>query len=122
METYFSYLQRLAEQTEHLRVAVVDNDLDEMLACLEARQQLIGQIDALPDEQRTLPEEQHALAARLLEQIAAFDQESVQLVESNLAATRQELENQRQVSSTLSAYRRTTVRTNPAARFMDTNR
>lgn len=120
-QTYLTCLQALLEQTERLRAAVETGNLEQLLACLEGRQEIMNRMDALPEGQRLPPEDCREEAIRLLQQVAQLDSELVPRVSEMLAEVRGELEKGNLTRATISAYRRSTAG-NPAgsaARFVD---
>jgi hypothetical protein len=122
LHPYLTFLQILVALTEKLDVAVASDNVEQILVCLDERQKVMDQIVALPEPSGELSDEERALAIRLLTDVADQDQAAMLLIEVALSKVRGDLETSREVMSSLSAYRKTSLRGTTTARFVDTQK
>lgn len=120
--TYLACVRAIAAKTQQLQAALAAEDLELVLSCLEERQALMSQADALPASARR-PEE-GAEAARLMQVILEQDRAMARGIQATLQSTRGEMEQSQLARQTVSAYRKSAVQ-NPTAmpaRFVDKQR
>jgi hypothetical protein len=122
LHPYLTLLHILVALTEKLDVAVASDNVEQILACLDERQQVMDQIVALPEPFGELSDEERALAKQLLTDVADQDQAAMLLIEVAFSKVRGDLETSREVVSSLSAYRKTSLRGMTTARFVDTQK
>ncbi len=119
---YLDGLKVLLQKMVELEAAVAASDWEQVLRCLEERQTLMEQTERLtpPDRPGTVGRR----AAAILEDLAGRDEALRARLETALAATRQDLQQNRLARNTVSAYRRAsrTVRPGMEARFVDKQR
>jgi hypothetical protein len=118
--SYVECLRALLRETEHLREAAADADWEQVVSCLDARQALMTQIDALPAT--ALPEAAASLARSLLHEVMRLDEETAPRVLATLEHTRSSIEESRLTRSTIDAYRRATHTETGPSRFIDKQR
>lgn len=123
-EQYLDYLQELTQLSERAEAAARQQNWDALVACLDRRQTIMGQIDSMPDETRSLTREQKLRAASLLERVAQLDAMSTAVVDTAIATTRSVLHEGEKTRTGISAYRRTAGSSAQIheARFVDKNR
>lgn len=121
---YLDRLQQLLETTEQVQVATEAQNWDAVLAGLARRQELMDQIDAMPDSVRQLKPQEVRQATGLLSQVSRIDEQATTKLESALQETRASLQAGGQVRTTISAYQRANRSGIPQmdARFIDRNR
>jgi len=122
--TYVSYLQQIYEATEQIQSATAAEDWYTVLTGLTRRQELMSQVDALPDSARILTPEEGQRAAEILAGVSAMDMQATVAVESAMNDTRAQLQAGSQTRATVAAYERSGRGRNPVAeaRFIDRNR
>jgi hypothetical protein len=120
--TYLECLQGLLQETQELREAAADEDWEQVLARLEARQALMDQIDAMPAAR--LLEGDGDLARRLLAEVYRLNGEIAPGIQTALGTIRAGLEESRFTRTTINAYRQTASPGSKAlaARFIDRQR
>jgi len=121
---YLDRLQLLLETTEQVQAATEAEDWDAVLAGLARRQELMDQIDAMPDSVRQLQHQQVRQAAGLLSQVSRIDEQATARLGSALQETRASLQAGGQARTTISAYQRVNRTGIPQmdSRFIDRNR
>lgn len=126
LTTYMGCLRALSEQTDTLRRAAETEDWDSLLSGLDLRQNLIEQIDQMPEETRKMTGGDRAEALRILESLVERDREITQMITAAISSTRIAMDDLHLAQTTLNAYRRTSA-AQPAAvaagaRFVDKQR
>jgi hypothetical protein len=122
LHPYLTFLDILVVLTEKLDIAVASDNVEQILACLDERQKVMDQIVALPEPSGELSDEERALAKRLLIDVADQDQAAMLLIEVAASKVRGDLEASREVASSISAYRKTSLHGMAIARFVDTQK
>ncbi len=104
-------IKQYQELTQRMQAGLGNQDLSEIMTCIERRQQIIDRIES--GNQSVLPENQ----ATLLKHISAIEKECIRLCKSELDALKTELLNGRRKRQGRLGYGAAPDR--PAARFID---